>query len=106
MKLYFSYLIQIVNSFFLQYKIVSLSTEIVKLGNLKNYRFEDLKNSLSKTKVEIVKRDTEFFLAKFSEGSTELLICFAANGKFKHIEYEYWRDLDVKFQNNKIIYNI
>jgi hypothetical protein len=106
MKFFLSYLIQIINSFFVQYKIVSLTSEIFKLGNLKNYSFEDLKNSLSNTKVEIVKRDTDFFLAKFSEDSTELLICFATNGKFKHIEYEYWKDLDVKFQNNKIIFNI
>lgn len=61
--------------------------------------FEDLKNKLSRTKIEIVETTNDCFFAKFIEKESEYLLCFASDGKFLYIEYEYWKDLNVRFEN-------
>lgn len=74
------------------------------MGNLKKYSFEEIKNELSNTQIEIIEKNNGYFWAKFSDQYTEFVIRFNLDGKYITIEYEYWKDLDVKFQNNRIIY--
>jgi len=59
--------------------------------------FNDLKNKLIELKIEIVNKDSQFFLVKFEEKKTEYLVRFANTGELIAIEYEYWKDDDVKF---------
>ncbi len=102
LKLINDYL-NMIESLFYTNKIICKSSEIYKIGDLTKYRFEEVKSKLITTKIEIVKEDRNFFYVQFTDKSTEFLMCYRSSGRFKRIVYEYWRDLDIKFQNNQII---
>ncbi len=61
--------------------------------------FDELKLKLKHTKIEVTERKKDCFLVKFMEPKSEYLLCFDNDGKFLHTEYEYWKDLNVKFEN-------
>jgi hypothetical protein len=92
-------------SIFFTNKIVCRSSELIDLGKLKDYTFEEIRLKLKKTQIKILDRNEDYFIVEFSDELTEIIIFFNTNGTFHHIDSEHWKDLDIKFKNNKIIYN-
>ena len=63
--------------------------------------FDYLQSRLKHLTIEIVKKDPRFFYAKFIEKNTEYLVRFSSNGQYAGIVYEYWKDVDLKFNFNE-----
>lgn len=63
--------------------------------------FDYLQSRLAHLTIEIVNKDPHFFYAKFIEKNTEYLVRFSSNGQYAGIEYEYWKDVDLKFNFNE-----
>lgn len=63
--------------------------------------FDYLQSRLAHLTIKIVKKDPNFFYAKFIEKNTEYLVRFSSNGQFVGIEYEYWKDENLKFNFNE-----
>lgn len=80
------------------------SSELIALGKLKDYTFDEIRLRLNKTQIKILDRNNDYFIVEFSDDLTDIIIFFKTNGKFSHIDSEYWKDLDIKFKNNKILY--
>lgn len=76
-------------------------SDALELYNQEDCYFDQLKSKLKNTTVKITEIREDCFFAKFIEKHSEYLICFASNGKFLYIEYEYWKDINVRF-NMKI----
>lgn len=77
-------------------------SEVLETIDKENCFFAELKSRLKATSIIIMEKRNDCFFAKFVEKNSEYLICFALNGKFLHMEYEYWKDLDVKFNTKNL----
>lgn len=60
-----------------------------------------MQSRLAHLTIEIEKKDPCFFYAKFTEKNTEYLVRFSSNGQYAGIVYEYWKDVDLKFNFNE-----
>jgi hypothetical protein len=49
--------------------------------------------------IKILEKNEHFYKVQLDDSSTRYIIVFHSNGQFHHIEEEYWKDLDVKFEN-------
>ncbi len=78
-------------------------SEVLEATPKEECYFEDLKLKLKNTTIKITERRTDCFFVKFIEKKSEYLLCFAQDGKFLFMEYEYWKDMNVKFNTKKLI---
>lgn len=83
-------------------KSLTLS-EVLETTDKENCFFGDLKSRLKATSIRITEKRIDCFFAQFVEKNSEYLLCFAPDGKFLYMEYECWKDLDVKFNTRNLI---
>jgi hypothetical protein len=69
----------------------------VLLNNINGASFEEVKEQLKGMKVTVFNRTDEGYFVRFTSFHTEYILSFTSCDKVKHIELEYWNDMDVKF---------
>jgi len=87
------------------YKLVLLLNRIifnnrsysVLLNNINGASFEEVKEQLKGMKVTVFNRTDEGYFVRFTSFHTEYILSITSCDKVKHIELEYWKDIDVKF---------
>lgn len=77
-------------------------SEFGQLGDLKNLTLSELKQNFDSMKIVILDKNDEFIKVQIDDTLTKYILIFNANGKFHHIQEEYWKDLDVKFEHRKL----
>lgn len=77
-------------------------SEVLEKTNKGECFFTDLKSKLKATSVSITEKRTDCFFAQFVEKNSEYSLCFDPDGKFLYMEYEYWKDLDVRFETKNL----
>lgn len=83
---------------FFKFQFSEKESEIGLIKNIQTYTFDELKFVLKRTTVSIIEQKTNYFLVRFSDPNTEYVISYYLDGKFKAIELEYWKDLNIKFE--------
>lgn len=83
---------------FFKFKKSEKKSEIGFIKNLQEYTFDEIKGVLKRTTITIIEQKTDCFLVRFTDSNTEYVMSYYLDGKFKHIESEYWKDMDVTFE--------
>lgn len=69
-------------------------------NNVNGLTFEDIQTILIGYNVVVYNKTNEGFMAKFTCFHTDYILSFTSNNKVKRIEFEYWKELNVKFGND------
>jgi len=74
-------------------------SQIGQIVDLKSLTYEQLNDYATSMDIKILEENEHFHKVQLDDSSTRYIIVFHSNGQFHHIEEEYWKDLDVKFEN-------
>jgi hypothetical protein len=72
---------------------------IGQICDLRNLTIQQLQNNGVSMDMQILEKNEDFFRVQLDDSYTRYILIFSSDGKFHHIQEEYWKDLDVKFEN-------
>ncbi len=77
--------------------ILRKKSKYTLVNDITNCTFDDIRDQLKGMDYQVLNSTTNGYFVRFSDEYTEYILSFTSGGKVIGIEFEHWKDMDVKF---------